>query len=148
MIMTIVHSPDYSLVHDVWLRSVIYQRHRPNILVESSGMSVAAAAAEIVRLSTHPLRVCLVPGDLHLPAEGGGTLLVGDVATLTVQQQIAIFDWMDSLVERVQVISITSVPVLRLVEEGHFLEGLFYRLNVVRVTMTIPSVAAKKVESP
>src|SRR5688572_27908837 len=129
--MTMVQTLESSIVHDVWLRCVIDQRHRPYIMYESKGVLVAAAAAEMLSMSTHRLRVGLVPGDLHLPAEGGGTLMVGDVSTLTVQQQIAIFDWMDSLVERVQVISITSVPLLRLVEEGHFLDGLFYRLNVV-----------------
>jgi DNA-binding NtrC family response regulator len=31
----------------------------------------------------------------------------------------------------VQIVSITSEPLWPLVEQGRFLEGLFYRLNVV-----------------
>ena len=36
-----------------------------------------------------------------------------------------------------QVISITSAPLLPLVEDGQFLEGLFYRINVVSLVARV-----------
>jgi len=130
---TFVLSPDSSLFEDTWLRSLMAPGHRPNVLVECSDISVEAAAAEIVGLCGNPFHMCLLPGRLHLPAKGSGTLLMGDVSTSTLQQQITICDWIGTLEQRMQIISITSVPLLPLVEDGHFLEGLFYRLNIVHV---------------
>ena len=130
---TSVLSQDSSLFEDAWLRSLMAQGHRPNVLVQCSDISVEATAAEIVGLCGNPFHMCLLPGRLPLPAKGRGTLLIWDVSTLTLQQQITLCDWMGYLDQRMQVISITSVPLLPLVEDGHFLEGLFYRLNIVHV---------------
>ena len=44
------------------------------------------------------------------------------------------YDWLDRFGESVQVVSLTSVPLWPLVKAGRFLEGLFYRLNVVSLT--------------
>ena len=46
-------------------------------------------------------------------------------------QQIELHDWLNVSRGAVQVVTVTSQPIWPLVEEGRFLEGLFYRLNVV-----------------
>ena len=61
-------------------------------------------------------------------------MLIGDVSTLTLPQQIDFYDWLDRFGESVQVISVTSAPLWPMVQRGRFLEGLFYRLNVVSLT--------------
>ncbi len=54
---------------------------------------------------------------------------------LTIEQQIALYDWM-SASRLVQVVSITGSPLQSLVEHGQFLEGLFHRLNTVALMAT------------
>ena len=61
-------------------------------------------------------------------------LLIGDVSTLMLEQQLDFYDWLDRFGESAQVVSVTSVPLWPIVERGRFLEGLFYRLNVVSLT--------------
>jgi DNA-binding NtrC family response regulator len=66
-----------------------------------------------------------------------GTLLLWDVARLTRGQQMQLHDWITDRPRDAQVISISSAPLLPLVEDGEFLEGLFYRINVVSLVATI-----------
>ena len=62
-----------------------------------------------------------------------GTLLLKDVASLTLSQQVMLYDWLTSACGDMQVVSVTTAPLQALVEHGEFLEGLFYRLNVIRL---------------
>ena len=119
--------------------------HRPNVLVQSPQMPVAAAAAELAGFCAHPLQVCRVPGALSLPEPSGGSLLIfliGDVARLTPVQQFNLWDWMNYRDRGMQVVSITSVPLLPLVKDGRFLERLFYRLNMICVITRAFSITA------
>jgi transcriptional regulator of aromatic amino acid metabolism len=123
----------------MWLRSLTSARYRSNVLLQCSSGDIVAAAVQIAGLCTHPFRLCLTSGCLDLPERGsGGTLIIGDVSTLSIEQQIALYDWMDDRQHPVQVISITSVPLLPLVRSGRFLEGLFYRLNVLCAAVVGP----------
>jgi hypothetical protein len=130
--LPIVEQP--SIFEDAWLRLLISDDHGPNILVQSSDIPVAAAMAEITGLSASPLQVCIVPGALRLPAprpSAPGTFVIGDVSKLMLEQQINLFDWMTYRNRGTRVVSITSVPLLPLMQDGRFLEGLYYRLNMV-----------------
>jgi DNA-binding NtrC family response regulator len=57
--------------------------------------------------------------------------VVADASRMTLPQQIELYDWLNAGRGAVQIVSITSEPIWPLVEAGRFLEGLFYRLNVV-----------------
>jgi hypothetical protein len=89
-----------------------------------------------------PVHARQLPGDLAVPKEMTGTLLLWDVAQLTRGQQIFLHDWITNRPPDAQVISVTAAPLLPLVEDGQFLEGLFYRINVVslvaRVSQGLP----------
>jgi DNA-binding NtrC family response regulator len=50
---------------------------------------------------------------------------------MTLPQQIELYDWLNAGRGAVQMVSVTSKSIWPLVEEGRFLEGLFYRLNVI-----------------
>jgi DNA-binding NtrC family response regulator len=63
-------------------------------------------------------------------------LVIRDAAAMTLAQQIELFDWMTGAGRGAQVLSVTSRPLLSLVQDGRFLEGLFYRLNVVSIAAT------------
>ena len=119
---------------DSWLRGVVFRDPHLNVLVQCSGVSVASAFDEIGQLYSRPLCVCALPGLLHLPEEEPASLLIGDVSTLTLLQQIELYDWLGRFSAAAQVISVTSVPLWPLVKQGRFFEGLFYRLNVVSLT--------------
>ena len=79
----------------------------------------------------HPVQTLRLPGTFVLPEDHGGTLLLWDASRLTLDQQIRLNDWMGVRRVRTQVISVTTTPLLPLVEDGRFLEGLYYRMNVV-----------------
>jgi hypothetical protein len=110
---------------------------RPNLLVICNGTSVGDVADELRQLCTQPCLSCRLPGALHLPwPEMAGTLLLHDVAQLTIAQQIALGDWIGQRLGGMQVVSVTQAPLPALVQDGLFLEGLFYRLNTVTVRAT------------
>ena len=119
---------------DSWLRGVVFRDPHLNVLVQCSSVSVASAFDEIRQLCSRPLCVCALPGLLHLPEDEPASLLIGDVSTLTLLQQIELYDWLGRFSAVAQVISVTSVPLWPLVKQGRFFEGLFYRLNVVSLT--------------
>ena len=119
---------------DSWLRDVAFRDPHLNVLVQCSGVSVASAFDEIGQLYSRPLCVCALPGLLQLPEEEPASLLIGDVSTLTLLQQIELYDWLGRFSTVAQVISVTSVPLWPLVKQGRFFEGLLYRLNVVSLT--------------
>jgi hypothetical protein len=114
-----------------WLRSLVNGERRPNVLVLADGPRAASVAATIASLCHGPVDSCVLPGAFHLPHPGPTTLLLHDASKLTLPQQIALQDWLNNRVTRAQVIAVTSIPVLPLVNEGLFLESLYYRLNAV-----------------
>lgn len=79
-------------------------------------------------------------GAMHLPENAAvRTLVIRDVGAMTGAEQVRLLDWLDRAVGRTQVVSTSSVPLLPLVEEGHFINALYYRLNTVCVDLNEPA---------
>ena len=76
------------------------------------------------------------PGPLQLPADRRGTLLLNDVAALSIEDQISLFDWLGGPAGDLRVISGTTTPMAPLLASGRFLEGLFNRLGNVQFDVT------------
>ena len=129
-----VDSPRLLRAEDAWLRAVVAEDPHLNVLVQCSNISIASAFEEMAELCTRTPCIRALPGWLHLPENADAPLLIGDVSTLMLEQQIDFYDWLDRFGGLVQVISVTSVPLWPMVRRGRFLEGLFYRLNVVSMT--------------
>jgi hypothetical protein len=110
---------------------------RPNVLIVSASEEIESVVARVSGLCTGPVHARTVPGKLSLSEEMTGTLLLWDVAQLTRGQQLRLHDWTTARPSGVQVISITSVPLMPLVEDGRFLEGLFYRINVISLVARV-----------
>jgi len=127
--------PDTSRLTWSWpvVRSLTSIARRPNILVIARPRAIDRIISEIGHLWGAPFHTRLVPGLLDLSSCQSGTLLIHDVAQLTLIQQIALADWIDARREAVQVIALTPTPLLPLVREGLFLEGLFHRLSAITV---------------
>jgi hypothetical protein len=130
-----VHSFDFVSFSDAALLGLLTsQDPRPNLLVVGTSVEVAAAVDFIVRCCVPPIHFCPSPGMLRLPTGKRGTLLLTGLAAMRLDQQIALYDWINETASEVQVVSVTTEPLddlKELVERGLFLEGLFHRLNVV-----------------
>ena len=108
--------------------------YRPNCLFVCRGATANIVGPRVLALlGAAPLRQINLPGPLTLPKDKGGSLLLNDVAALRLDQQIALYDWLSTKGRGVQVLSVTAAPIEERVSRGEFLEGLYYRLNVVRV---------------
>jgi DNA-binding NtrC family response regulator len=77
-----------------------------------------------------PMRV--QTGWNRLTAPTRGTLVLHDVQTLNREQQWELLEWFKAN-DGVQVVSISTEPLFLLVEEGKFLESLYYQLNTIYV---------------
>ena len=127
-------TPEALREEDAALRTAIAADPHLNVLVQCLDVDTRRAFDVIAEVCPARPHLCLLPGPLELPTDDGRRLLSGDVSTLRLQQQIALYDWIESRHESVQVISFTSVPLWPMVSNGRFLEGLFYRLNVMSVS--------------
>jgi hypothetical protein len=121
-------------------------RH-PDVLFVRDGMATGEALEQLLRTCAHPLHVAPLPGEVSLPPPTEGTLILNDVAALTPAQQAALNEWLEDGGPRVQIVSITAKPLEALVKAGQFDEKLFYRLNVIRCGVVVPTPAAN-VEEP
>jgi hypothetical protein len=125
-----------------WRHFLVSKRPRPNLLILCPSGDIESVVTRLVVSCTGPVHLCRLPGELSFPgesAEPAGTLLIWDVAQLTRFQQLTLHDWISRRPWSTQVICLTSTPLLPLVEDGQFLEGLFYRINVVSLIANLES---------
>jgi sigma-54-interacting transcriptional regulator len=124
----------------VWLAS---QRSDQHLLVQCPRRRFEAIGAQVRIFAAGPVRHLVLPGDLDLPADRTGTLLVYDIAALQLPQQISLFDWIGPRPGRpdVRLVALTAEPLDRLVERGAFLEGLLHRLGPVQLNLTAAPAA-------
>jgi hypothetical protein len=121
-----------------WL---VLRTRRPNVLIAGTYDTTEAVVATLLPYLRPPV-YCWTP-DASLPAPHEvSTLLVRDVATLSLDQQHALLSWLDLAgAGHAQVVSTAALPLFPLVEHGEFLEALYYRLNTVRLDAPVPVVS-------
>ena len=74
-------------------------------------------------------------------AIGAGTLLLEGLQHLNQAQQLALYDWMTTGRHRCRSSRSPLATSIRWWRKGEFLEGLFSRLNVVRLDIRAPDEA-------
>lgn len=121
------------------LQSLMSPEYRPNFLVVCGPAAAESGVERLAQSFTSPLHRCLLPGVLRLPSSRTGTLLLQHVDELTIGQQIDLYDWLTAGRGALQVVSLTEVALEERVNDGRFLESLFYRLNVVRLDSRTPT---------
>jgi hypothetical protein len=132
--MMTLQSPNYvSLSEAALLRALEAENRHPNLFVMYNEVDVSSVARHVLGYCTPPYHVCILPGILELPAQKRGTLLISDVAAMTLSQQVALYDYLSDAPRTLQVVSLSSTAVTPLIEAGQFLEGLYYRLNVLHL---------------
>jgi transcriptional regulator of acetoin/glycerol metabolism len=134
-----MHATEFPWVSDQRLfESLTRVEKRPNLLVLCAGIEPAAVVASLKSWCTGPCLVCRLPGSLRLPAVERGTLLLENVTSMTLGQQIALNDWLAATSGAMQIVSVATESVWAAVEAGEFLESLFYRLNTIVLAATPP----------
>jgi hypothetical protein len=131
----VAHVFDLETIADATLmRCLAAEAPRPNLLAQCATAHDANRLVErLVPWCAGPLCACTLPGVLSLPKEPAGTLLLKDVAALSVVQQLDVYDWLTEHKAGVQVVSVTTVLLAPLVEAGLFLQALYYRLNIIQL---------------
>ena len=108
--------------------------HRPNVLIECQEPSADIATRHLMTWCALPFRYCALPGKLELPTTRKGTLLLKDVAALSLPQQVMLYDWLSAAGGDMQVISRDDGPPTSVSSKtASSSKGLFYRLNVIRL---------------
>jgi hypothetical protein len=97
----------------------------PNTLIV--GTTPSSTLARLTSQLNRPLSRCRLPGPLELPETG--TLVLENLDGLTPAQQRELSNWMDA--HDLTIVSLSRDPVYPLVQQGHFDDQLFYRLNTI-----------------
>jgi transcriptional regulator of aromatic amino acid metabolism len=131
-LVTDMHSLEYPWMADAMLvQRLTRSEWRPNLLVLCRHLEPERVVAPLMASAERPCHVCHLPGALTFPEVPGGTLFLVNLGALTLGQQMRLCDWMGDGGRGFQVVSIARESLYPLVEEGRFLEALYYRLNVV-----------------
>lgn len=74
------------------------------------------------------------PGEpFVLPRNGQRMMILQDVGALTLEDQHHLLKWLEGPGRHTQIVTTTPEPLLPRVDDGTFLDSLYYRLNVVYV---------------
>lgn len=108
----------------------VLQAARPNVLViESNPQRRRLTLEALLEGCREPVWRCERPS-LALPTSHVGTLVVPDVNQLTLDEQRTLLAWAESH-RRTQIVTASADPLYPAVAAGAFLDGLYYRLNVI-----------------
>jgi transcriptional regulator of aromatic amino acid metabolism len=129
MLQTARHEVDSHPLLILWLSS---QRPRQHFLLRCDPGRFDSVAAQAEMFGAPPVRLRRFPGNLLLPPDKRGTLLLNDVDELSFADQIALYDWLGHGAADLRVISIATSSLGQRVARGAFLEGLFHRLGAVQ----------------
>jgi DNA-binding NtrC family response regulator len=129
------HMSSDSLSASYLLRSLTSHEHHPHLLLDCSQVEVQCVLFGLEQWGARPFTHCKLPGPLTLPRVRRGTLLIEAPESLSLAQQVALYDWMTPASPGLQIISLTSARLDDLLARGEFLECLYHRLNVVRLDL-------------
>ena len=138
--MLTMTSDPIALSEETLLRALTSHQRRPNLLVTCHDIPVDDVVQRLLDFCAPPFHFCSLPGNFALPSVRGGTLFLADASLLTVREQMELFDWM-AIRRETQIVSVTELALSRLVESGQFLDGLFFRLNVVSLDARLRKTA-------
>ena len=128
-VQTPVHPP---LGNEVELSAI--RRSHPNVLLIGRQDSNERALSELLSSCRTP--VYERNPEFDMPIVGGGTIVLRDIELLSLQRQRTLYEWFTRAHGRMQVVSLASPQLFKLLSAGAFHEGLFYRLNVVMLMTT------------
>jgi Sigma-54 interaction domain len=108
-----------------------------NLLLRGRETAVRTVLDSLARNLHEPIASWSPGRRLELPAvEKARTMILHEVGSLDIEDQIHLLDWLGRAVGRTQVVSTTSSPLLPRVRAGAFIDTLYYRLNTVYLDVT------------
>jgi hypothetical protein len=111
-----------------------------NVLLEGPDTAIEVVVQRLLPHLREPV-VSIQPGAaFSLPGMEIGTLVLNQVATLTIQQQMHLLEWSNTASPRPQLVSTSREPLYPRVERALFAEALYYRLNVIRIQVDSSSI--------
>ena len=113
--------------------SVCARRH--NVLLEGSDESTESAVLFLAPYLCRPVVWKPPHGPVALPSGECGALVLQNVEALSRSEQTELLRWLENATDRKQVVSTTVQPLFPLVERGLFDEALYYRLNVMLLSV-------------
>lgn len=115
----------------------LVEQHRVNLLLMGQN-DIVQPMVEALSARFHQPVGTWSPGERLVlpPAERTGTMVLNDVGSLGLQDQIQLLEWLGTASGRTQVVSTTPSPLLPRVQSGKFIDTLYYRLNTVCVDAT------------
>jgi Sigma-54 interaction domain len=107
---------------------------RLNVLLVGGAEMVRLALETQMPMLPTPV-VSWSPGEPFVlpPVERTGTLILHEVRSLSLHDQLQLLEWLAGAVRQTQVISTTSAPLLPRVCARGFVDALYYRLNTVYI---------------
>jgi len=110
----------------------LLRKSHPNVLLTGC-LAAAASALDDLRPCFRPPVVAWCAGTPLVlpPAAASRTLILNEVASLSVEDQLRLLAWLQWSDGATQVIATSSCPLFPLVERGAFLEGLYYHLSAI-----------------
>lgn len=104
---------------------------RPNLLLCGPADAVNTTLTTLRPSLQQPVYKWVGDAGGSLPHEFSGTLIFEHASAARDEQQRSLLEWLSEHARGVQVISTTEEPLFALVQQGAFLDGLFYQLNTL-----------------
>jgi len=115
-----------------WHRDVCFAT-RANLLLIGPA-DITAMLLDIVRVHLEAPVATLCAGEpLTLPQGRVGTLIVQNLSLLNPAEQAELNEALNHSLAGTQVISTSALSLMPMVEEGRFLDILYYRLNTIYI---------------
>jgi hypothetical protein len=115
---------------DQWL----LRRGGPNLLIIGCDAHVAEILAHVRPALERP-RTFTGAAPLVLPPQRTGTVIIRGIDDLDRRAQTDVFEWLDTAPD-VRTIATSPTALWPLVQRGLFLADLYYRVNMVTLTVT------------
>jgi Sigma-54 interaction domain len=104
-----------------------------NVLLEGTETAIDAVVGRLLPHLREPVVSIEPKAAFSLPTTEIGTLILNEVARLTIREQTQFLEWLNTASAPPQLITTSVQPLFARVERGLFGEVLYYRLNVIRL---------------
>src|ERR1051325_11142763 len=135
----VVPAVDFSVLGSADTELRILREQRCNVLLEGAVADTDAALHALRSRFDEPLRCSQPLSPVHLPADGAGSFILRDAASLSRDDQRRVLDWMNDAGWETQIVSTAARPLFELVSAGLFDAALYYRLNILLLRVGPPS---------
>jgi hypothetical protein len=108
--------------------------HHPNMLLEGNESDLEETLVALKK-DFYPRLVSWVETDSVFDPGVYASIIVREVARLPASSRDGLHRWLASASRPIQVITTSSIPLFPLVERNEFPAGLYYRLNMIRLTV-------------